>query len=125
MAPLEPYHPSSVVMGKEDSYKLLEIPVSINPLIPFPFSAAWMRNLGPLWVKFGVKMNFVLGNPVVFYVHPRDVVSLPKIKDVPWHLYRNVGDSTIRMLDDIISYAKSSGASFVRAIDFAQRWRAE
>lgn len=125
MAPLKPYHPSTVSMEKKGSYKLLEIPVSVNPAIPFPLSAAWMRHFGSSWVKFGVKMNFVLGNPVVFYVHPRDVVSLPKVKNVPWHLYRNVGDSTIRMLDDIISYAKGSGASFVRAIDFAQKWCAE
>lgn len=65
-------------------------------------------------------MNFVFGNPVVFYVHPRDVVSLPKVEGIPWHLYRNVGDPTIRMLDAIIRYAKELGARFVRAMDLAQ-----
>jgi len=119
-APLKPYHPSSESMEKEGSYKLLEIPVSVNPLIPFPFSAAWMRNLGSSWVKFGIKMNFALGNPVMFYVHPRDVVSLPKVKGVPWHLYRNVGDPTIRMLDEMIRSAKRSGARFLKAVDLAQ-----
>lgn len=121
-APLEPYYPSASSIKSRGSYKVLEIPVSVNPVFPLPLSAAWTRNLGSSWVKFGIKMNFVLGNPVVFYVHPRDVVSLPKVKGVPWHLYRNVGDPTITMLDGIISYAKDSGASFVRAIDFAQKW---
>ena len=120
MAPSKPYYPSSIFMEKKGSYKLLEIPVSVNPLIPLPLGAAWMRNLGASWVKFGVKMNFVLGNPVVFYVHPRDVVSLPKVEGIPWHLYRNVGDPTIRMLDAIIRYAKALGARFVRAMDLAQ-----
>jgi hypothetical protein len=120
MAPLKPYHPSPIFMEKEGSHGLLEIPVSVNPLIPLPLSAAWMRNLGSSWVKFGVKMNFDLGNPVVFYVHPRDVVSLPKVEGIPWHLYRNVGDPTIRMLDAVLRYAKKLGARFVRAIDLAE-----
>jgi len=120
-APPKPYHPSPIFMEKRGSHKLLELPVSVNPLIPLPLSAAWMRNLGSSWVKFGMKMNFILGNPVVFYVHPRDVVSLPKVKGIPWHLYRNVGDPTIRMLDAIIRYAKELGARFVRAMDLAQK----
>ena len=120
IAPLKPYHPSSGFMEREGSRKLLEIPVSVNPLFPLPLSAAWMRNLGSLWVKFGVKMNFLLDNPVVFYVHPRDVVSLPKVEGIPWHLYRNVGAPTIRMLGDIIRYTKELGAGFIRTIDLAQ-----
>ena len=120
MAPLKPYHPSALSMRKRGSYKVLEMPVSVNPMLHLPLSAAWMRNLGFLWVQFGIKMNFVLGNPVVFYVHPRDVVSLPKVEGVPWHLYRNVGDSTVRMLGNMIKYAAGSGARFVRASDLAQ-----
>ena len=120
MAPLKPYHPSASSIEKRGSYKFLEIPVSVNPMFPLPLSAAWMRNLGSLWVKFGIKMNFILGNPVVFYVHPRDVVSLPKVEGVPWHLYRNVGDPTMRMLDNVIKYASGSGARFVRVLGLAQ-----
>jgi hypothetical protein len=84
-----------------------------------------MRNLGCTWVRFGMKMNFLLGNPVVFYVHPRDVLSLPRVEGVPWHLYRNVGLSTIEILDEIITYAKTLGASFYKAVDLAlalQSW---
>jgi len=121
-APLKPYHPSPLFIAKEGSCKLLEIPVSVNPLAPLPLSAAWMRNLGSAWVKLGLKMSFILSRPVVFYVHPRDVISLPKVKGVPWHLYRNVGYSSVRMLDEIIGYAKKLGARFMRAVDFAQYW---
>ena len=116
----KPYHPSPQSLKKKGSSKLLELPVSVNPVLPFPLSAAWMRNLGTLWVKFGVKTNFFLHNPVVFYVHPRDVLLLPKVEGVPWHLYRNVGDSTVRMLDEMIGYAKKLGARFLKAIDLAQ-----
>lgn len=119
ISPSKPYHPSSAFMQKKGSHKLLEIPVSVNPLVPLPLSAAWMRNLGSSWVKFGIRTNFAFGNPVVFYVHPRDVVSLPKVEGVPWHLYRNGGDSALRMLDAIILYAKRCGARFMKAIDIA------
>ena len=123
-APLRPYHPSDLSIEKEGSYNILEIPISINPVIRLPLSAAWMRNLGLTWVKFGIKMNFVLSNPVVFYVHPRDVVSLPKVKGVPWHVYRNVGDSSLRTLSQIIRYGKRLGAKFITAEDFIKEWSA-
>lgn len=116
---LRPYRLSLNFSDKGRTDELLEIPVSVNPIIPFPLSAAWMRNLGFSWVKFGVKMNFFFGNPVVFYVHPRDVLSLPKVKGVPWHVYRNVGFSAVKMLDGIIKYVKSLEAVFVRAVDLA------
>jgi len=121
-APLRPYHPSLLSLKKEGLHRLLEIPISINPIIRLPLSAAWMRNLGLCWVKFGVKMNFRFGNPVVFYVHPRDVVSLPRVRRVPSHVYRNVGDPTLEMLSHIIRYGKSLGLRFTRADDFIREW---
>lgn len=98
---------------------MLELPVSVNPLIPIPLSAAWMRNLGTRWTKVGVRANFKLGRPVVFYVHPRDVISLPRINGVPSHVYRNTGDHVLEMLSDLIGYVKEIGGVFWRAIDLA------
>lgn len=118
-APKRPYS-----ISKDGSYKLLEIPVSVNPLLPLPLSAAWMRNLGLSWVKFGIRMNFVFEYPVVLYIHPRDVVSLPRLRGVPWHLYNNIASSGFNMLDKIISYAKRLNARFERAVDYAQHWKA-
>ena len=99
---------------------VLEIPVSVNPLFRVPMSAAWLRNLGATWVKLGVLMNLSFDNPITLYVHPRDVLSLPIIKGVPWHLYHNVGLNTLKMLDEVLSYARNHGASFVRAADLAK-----
>jgi hypothetical protein len=125
MAPTRPYNPSQLSIRKKGSLKLLEIPVSINPVVPIPLSAAWMRNLGLSWVKFGLRTNFALGNPVVFYIHPRDVVSLPKIRGVPWHVYRNTGKKCLRVLDELLKYVKQSGCQTLRAIDFALGLRSE
>jgi peptidoglycan/xylan/chitin deacetylase (PgdA/CDA1 family) len=98
---------------------ILEIPVSTNPLVPLPLSASWMRNFGLLHVKFGIRMLFGRGYPVMFYVHPRDVVNLPRIQDIPWHLYTNVGSRSVEMLGEIFSFVKKSGGRILRAKDFA------
>jgi len=114
------FRPYWIKTTKEKKIRpLLEIPVSVNPFFFIPISAAWMRNLGANWVKFGIKMNFFFNNPLVFYIHPRDVLSLPRVKGVPWHLYRNVGFSTIKILDEILRYAKTHNAIFLRAADLA------
>ncbi len=114
------YKPYRIKNKLNEDTSLVELPVSVNPLLPLSLSAAWMRNLGLSWVKFGVKTNFMEGNPVVFYIHPRDVLTLPKVAGVPWHLYRNVGKNTVKMLDDMLYYAKSLGASFVKGSDLAK-----
>jgi peptidoglycan/xylan/chitin deacetylase (PgdA/CDA1 family) len=115
---LKPYR-LSLAASKRNCKTLWEIPVAVNPLLRVPISAAWMRNLGTNWVKLGIKMNFQLGNPVVFYIHPRDVLPLPIVKGVPWHVYNNVGVRTIRMLEEIIKYVKNLNGSFLRAADLA------
>lgn len=114
-----PYWLSLDSSDKREPRILLEIPISVNPILFIPLSAAWMRNLGVSWAKFGIRTNFSLKNPVVLYVHPRDVLSLPRVKGVPWHLYRNVGFPTIKMLDEIIGYAKTFNAFFIKAGDLA------
>lgn len=105
--------------GKNEK-ALLEIPVSVNPILHIPLSAAWMRNFGTAWTKFGVRMSLYQHNVAVLYVHPRDVLQLPRIEKIPWHVYRNTGSSTLRALDAVIQQAKSLGASFSRAVDVAR-----
>jgi hypothetical protein len=116
-----PYHPSFSSLREEGKAKILELPVSVNPVFRIPLSAAWMRNLGVSWVKASVKMNFDMGNPVMFYIHPRDVSSLPKVKGLPWHVYRNVGQEAVKMLDQILEYVKRHG-EIVSGLGLAERF---
>lgn len=117
-----PYYPSVSSLVRKGNSTILELPVSVNPIFRVPLSASWMRNLGAKWVKMGIKWNFRLGNPVVFYVHPRDVMALPRVEDVPWHVYKNTGEKTINMLDEVIDCAKRQG-KIVRAIDLAENFK--
>lgn len=99
--------------------EILEIPISTNPIIPLPLSGSWMRNLGLSWVKFGIKTLFNLKCPVMFYLHPRDILSLPPNPGVPWHVYRNTGKYCLKMLDELLEYVKQSRGQTSRAIDLA------
>lgn len=110
----KPYYPFS-----KGCDGLLEIPISTNPIIPIPLSASWMRNLGLTWVKSGVSMLLKTKSPVMFYIHPRDVLDLPPVPGVPWHLYRNTGDHCMQMLDKLIKFAKRLGARMMSAADLA------
>jgi peptidoglycan/xylan/chitin deacetylase (PgdA/CDA1 family) len=103
---------------KNDEYGLLEIPVSVNPILPFPLGAAWLRIFGSLWSKMGISMNFFLKVPVVVYVHPKDVVTYNPY-GLPWYFYQNT-DKCLRMLDEIIAYAKKSGAKILKACELAK-----
>ncbi|NWG11510.1 polysaccharide deacetylase family protein [Candidatus Bathyarchaeota archaeon] len=109
----KPYYPFS------KNRSLIEIPISTNPIAPLPLSGSWMRNLGLSWIKFGTKMLFDLGNPVMIYIHPRDVVSLPRMPNVPWHVYRKTGKACLKMLDELLGYVKLLRGRTIRAMDLA------
>jgi peptidoglycan/xylan/chitin deacetylase (PgdA/CDA1 family) len=109
----KPYFPSSKHSG------ILEIPISTNPIIPLPFSGSWMRNLGLTWVEFGIKMLFNMKSSVMIYIHPRDVLDLPLMPRVPWHVYRNTGNCCLKMLDELLSFVNKIGGRITRAVDLA------
>ena len=96
---------------------LLEIPVSVNPFLPFPLGGAYMRILGLRWSKIGARMNFLCNAPVVFYVHPKDVV--PRRYGRTWYYYRNTAHC-LKVLSEIINYAKQIGAKFLTAYELAR-----
>ena len=96
---------------------LLEIPVSINPLLFFPLGGGWLRIFGLKWAKIGVKMNFILKKPVVFYIHPKDILF--KTPNLNWYYYRNV-TCCINMLNEIIQYAKNNKMKFLKLSKLAE-----
>jgi peptidoglycan-N-acetylglucosamine deacetylase len=106
---LKPYVPSNFSIKGGARSRIWELPVSVNPFLRIPLSAAWMRNLGSDWLKTSIRLNYELRNPVVFYVHPRDVSPLPRVEGVPWHLYKNVGLKGESILDGVLNYAKKNG----------------
>jgi peptidoglycan/xylan/chitin deacetylase (PgdA/CDA1 family) len=97
-------------------HRLLEIPVSVNPFLLFPLGGAWMRIFGLKWTKIGVQFVSSFGLPVIFYVHPKDVIA--RTYGPSWHSYRNT-NNCIKMLEAIIKYVKQTGAEFLMAYELA------
>lgn len=109
--------PFPLPISKENKdHSLIEVPVSVNPFLPFPLGGAYFRILGARWCKFGLKINFLYGNPIVFYIHPKD--AIPRSWGVSWWWYRNTYDC-IKMFEEIIDYAKRCGAKFMKTYEVA------
>jgi peptidoglycan/xylan/chitin deacetylase (PgdA/CDA1 family) len=106
---------------RNENGDLLEVPVSANPLLPYPLGATYLRIFGLKWSKTGVKINFLLQNPLVFHIHPKDVDPWNKgrLWWGPWWGHRNI-QNCIKMLEGIIKYAQQSGAKFVTAYELAK-----
>jgi peptidoglycan/xylan/chitin deacetylase (PgdA/CDA1 family) len=113
--PTKPFHLPVSKTNKNNG--LLEIPVSVNPLLPFPLGGAPMRILGLRWCKIGAKINFTQRLPVVFYIHPKDVI--PRTYGRNWISYRNTL-GCIKMVEEIIKYAKQSASKFLTAFELAR-----
>jgi peptidoglycan/xylan/chitin deacetylase (PgdA/CDA1 family) len=107
---------------KSRNYSLLEIPVSTNPLLPFPLGGAFLRIFGLRWCKIGVKLNVLSGNSVVFHIHPKDVDT--RTRGRSWWWYRNTGNC-MEKLEETIKYAKQCGAKFITAYELTKLYKAE
>lgn len=111
----KPYYLSNL-SSRDKYFKLLEIPVSVNPLFLLPLGGAWLRILGLRWAKIGIKANLTFHIPIVFYVHPKDVVN---VYDLPWHFQRNTLKCE-EMLNELIKYAKHYNVRFTTAYELAK-----
>ena len=105
------------VSEASEKCSLIEIPVSANPFLDYPLGGAYLRIFGSRWTKLGLKINFLFQNIVVFYIHPKDVD--PRTKGRSWWWYKNTGNC-MKLLEEIIKYAKQKGANFVTAYELAK-----
>ena len=88
------------------------LPVSVIPMIRFPISWWWMRNLGVWLTILGAEINLKMGRDVVLYFHPWEFVKLPKIKGVPSSINKNTGDKSLGMMEKFITHFQRKGYEF-------------
>lgn len=96
---------------------LIEIPVSVNPFLPFPLGGAYLRIFGRKWLELGIRMNFLSGAPATLYIHPKDVSQ--KTRGYFWYTNVNV-KKCIYDLDMVLSSIRSKGAIFLKSCDLAK-----
>ena len=73
--------------------RILEIPLSVIPLIRFPISWWWMRNIGSWLTRFGTDVHLRRNRDAVLYFHTWEYAHLPRVKGLPAHLVRGCGDA--------------------------------
>jgi len=56
--------------------ELIEVPLSVHPLVRFPLSGAWMRLLGRRYTLQGMRSALHTGRNIVTYSHPWEFESL-------------------------------------------------
>ena len=85
---------------------VIEIPVSVTPLLRLPFSWVWFRNVGLLYTKICTRLNLIDKDYVNIYFHPWDFynTNTKEFRGVLYISLRNSGDKTIIQLDKYIKW---------------------
>jgi hypothetical protein len=103
-APTKPYHPSKSNIHKRGDSSVLEVPISAF-FAPLTMSA--LRKLGLGVVKrifHGSRRSF---DPIVFYLHPWEVMDVDEIElweGLPRRHMKNRGDAALRSLESFFDY---------------------
>ena len=93
--------------------EIWEIPIAVIPLIHFPISWWWMRNLGSWITYIGTNINLYSKRNVVLYFHPWEFVDLPQMKKISHHITRNTGKEFCKQLKKFIQHYKNKNINFV------------
>lgn len=85
--------------------EIIEIPVSVIPVIRFPVSWVWMRNIGNILPHTAA----ILNKNMVIYIHPWEFATLPKIKGLPSYITRKCGKPFLKQFERFIKHYKELG----------------
>jgi hypothetical protein len=71
--------------------KLRELPVSVMPGLQLPLTGTWLRFFGHQYTRVGMWLLARRGINPVLYVHPWELVDLPRVEGVPARVYWRTG----------------------------------
>ena len=109
--PNAPIYPFSIrEIFPEMNSDIMEFPIAANPIIRMPISGAWMRLFGIMYTMQSIKSLLKRRVIPLLYVHPWEVIDLPRLKGIPWRVYYRTGQKTLNMMEHII---KNVDAKFV------------
>lgn len=95
--------------------KLIEIPISVAPVLKFPMAWIWFRNFGLTYEKILTRLNFLDMDFVNIYIHPYDLVDIDNKlnrKYIPKLILRNTGNKFLNTLDKYIKWCKKNNFKF-------------
>lgn len=95
-APTSIYKPTAENPRMDNSNgKLIEIPLAIHRFPIFgnvPIAGGFhLRFLPYFYLKYGINSNQKKDQPVMIYIHPKDIdIKMPRIDKYAWHYYYNL-----------------------------------
>jgi peptidoglycan/xylan/chitin deacetylase (PgdA/CDA1 family) len=105
-APRRPYHPSQQDLFREGDSRILEVPISAF-FVPFTLTA--LRTFGMERVKYIYNISKYLFDPVVFYLHPWEVMETDEIRlweGIPKRHVHNRGSTALTRLKKFMDYVR-------------------
>ncbi len=113
MVPGRYYNLFSPLSPFQEKSGIWEIPISVIPLIHFPISWWWMRNLGSWITYIGTTINLHSQRNVVLYFHPWEFIDAPQMGVQKSLMMRNTGKRFCRELKNFIQFYKNKNIDFV------------
>ncbi len=108
-APLAPYYPSPVDLGKKGDCKILEVPPAAF-FVPINLSA--LRMLKVRGLKPFIALLAKSTSNLVFYGHPAEFVPVEKLQypyPVPSRHLKGIGPENFQLAEEFLSYLFSKG----------------
>jgi hypothetical protein len=82
---------------------LAEVPVAVMPGLRLPLTGTWIRFFGVYYTILGMRLLARRGIAPVLYVHPWELVDIPKIEGVPSRIYFRSGEYMRRAVERILA----------------------
>lgn len=82
--------------------QLMELPVAVMPRLRLPLTGTWIRFFGLRYTVLGMRLLARRGLTPVLYVHPWELVDLPRIRGVPRRIYWRTGQWMRRAVSDLL-----------------------
>jgi hypothetical protein len=103
--------------------EVIEIPISVSPVLRLPLFWFAFRNFGRGYAKFITFFNLISSDYTMLLFHPWEFIDLNKMKlelspIQKIHFTRNTGEKLIKNLESYIKWAKNKGYEFCTISQF-------
>jgi peptidoglycan/xylan/chitin deacetylase (PgdA/CDA1 family) len=82
---------------------VFELPIGVMPWVRLPLTGTWLRFFGTSYTLVGMKLLSRRNITPVLYVHPWELVDIPRIQGIPSRIYWRTGTWSRRAVERILS----------------------
>ena len=103
-------------------YDMFEVPVTVTPLLRFPFSWFWFRFFGVAYVKLCSKLTYLTQEYINIYFHCWDFGNITNIT-LKWPyklLLHNLGDKMVINFRHFLNRVKMDNISVITMLEYLQ-----